>query len=121
MNFQEYTRDGTTLHATTVIFYQYDDAETSAPSLKKGRARSLKAQLDISTPASKLFLKDHQSSRSLTSLSTIHYSDVWNLLRIKSSQLIPEHQDFEAPSWSSYMEHLQDFEYPKTKIAPMAH
>ena len=70
LDFQEYTKEGRTLHGTTHIIFQYKDAEedptpmASVPLLKSRRS-SLDSPRPFDPKESHPSLKDRQRSRSL--------------------------------------------------------
>ena len=67
LDFSESTKDGTTLHATSLIMYQYPDKSdvpsTSAKvSLKKSRMRSIAKLEDFSASSSSVTLNDRRAA-----------------------------------------------------------
>ena len=79
LDFHEETPDGTTMHGTAHIFYQYKDVATdmlkeaaAVPMNKKSRKISYAVTQTVQSSDSGLTLKDRQKSRSLS----LHATDI---------------------------------------------
>ena len=131
LDFDEYTRDGSTLHATTIIFYQYPvggnvKEQVKIPLLKR-RSRSLEARRDfLQNKSSRVSLKDRRRARSLVNVTTVpkdeifskSESKVWNMLLAGVGEIENEtDQEFVTPTWSSYHTFLQEEQCCETTIA----
>ena len=135
LDFQEYTKDGRTLHGTTHIIFQYKDPDedpTSVASvpLLKTRKSSLESTQLFKTKESHLSLKDRQRSRSLVGVETQpklpvclaepldHLSIMWHLVHICPTVLLEDLKpSCTAPTWSSFQAFLMADVTPATAIS----
>lgn len=120
LDFHEHTIDGTTLHATTIIFYQYvgeyDNSEQTKVQLpiNKGRNKSLKVSSKFHPKETFLSSKDREKSRDLTNITMVpaeeeqvedvtSSNNVWHMLRMGVTDLVnSESNEFISPTCSAY-------------------
>ena len=124
LDFQEYTKDGRTLHGTTHIIFQYKDPDEDATPmanvpLLKTRQSCLESYQPFKMKESHLSLKDRQKSRSLVGVETQpklpacltepldHLSFLWHLVHICPTVLLEDLKpSCTAPTWSSFLAFL---------------
>lgn len=129
LDFHENTKDGTTLHATTHIMYQYDNVSqrtcASFP-LKKTRSTARK-ELPVIKGQKSLSSKERSASRSLTGLhlaqkegiSVILPDDfIWHLLRSAPTDLIQlQDENFQSLTWKGFHEAMIEKKSNSTLIS----
>ena len=124
LDFQEYTKDGRTLHGTTHIIFQHkdigeEDTATASVSLLKSRRSSLQFSQPFNPKESHLNLKDRQKSRSLLGVETEpvlpvclaepldHLNTLWNLVHICPTLLLEDvHPIGNASTWTAFQAFL---------------
>jgi len=134
LDFQEYTKDGRTLHGTTHIIFQYKDLEedptpVASVPLVKTRRSSLESPQPLHTKESHLSLKDRQRSRSLVGVETEpqlpaclaeplnHLSILWHLVHACPIALLEDLKpSCTPPTWSSFQACLIPDASPATVI-----
>ena len=101
LDFHESTKDGTTMHGTTQVIYQYpisDDLmlSTSTVPLQKSRKAALRTSDKFAPLESRLTLKDRQKSRSLCGKKLLsqcsekpmefHLNTLWHMIGTEAIQ-----------------------------------
>lgn len=120
LDFHEHTPDGSTLHATTHIIYQYvesDEKSVASVSLKKSRRKTIEEPPSIVLQESHVSLKDRREARSLQNVplsnqqectSSMMYNDyfMWAVMRL---QYMKEENDSDlakTTAWNQFNETL---------------